>query len=138
MSFSLISARPPTCLPSSDSNRAIAADRIRKHRLAEVGLEDPGLENRAGEAHIGFMQKTLGPNATKLMSYFRERSLIAGDFVIAGEIGPLIPNVGDRIAAINELVRAGWLIVDPKSAGPVPNVALTDFGHQMIYQPGGK
>jgi hypothetical protein len=84
------------------------------------------------------MQNQFGPDAAKIVDYFREHRLIAGDFVVSGPIGQLIPDVGDCVAAVNELTRAGWLMVDPKSPEMVPNLALTDFGYQMIHQPGTK
>lgn len=84
------------------------------------------------------MQNQLSSDANKLMVYFRDHALIAGDFVVAGQIRQIIPGVSDLMMAIDELVRAGWLMVPRSSAGPVPSIALTDFGHQMLYQPGSK
>jgi hypothetical protein len=78
--------------------------------------------------------ENFSPNATKLLNHFHERNLIAADYIISGQLGRVIPDVRECIAAVHELADAGWLMVDPKSAGPVPNVVLSDFGYKMIHR----
>lgn len=79
------------------------------------------------------MPKPFSPNATKLLKHFHERELITAAFILPEELGKVLPNPNDCIAAIHELTGAGWMMVDPKSPGPVPRAALSDFGFKMLH-----